>query len=63
MNLDSDVFVYVSLSCCSPENFCVAPGIVKLRCLIWSSLVLAAEYRLSGGTIVHTMSSNGYLDR
>ena len=24
MNLDSDVFVYVSQSCRSPENFCVA---------------------------------------
>ena len=51
MYLDSGVRVYVSLSCCNPVNFCVAPGMVRECCLIVSSLFFEAENPLIDGCI------------
>ena len=65
MYLDSGARVYVSLSCCNPVNFCVAPGMVRECCLIVSSLFFEAENPLTDGCIpsARATSSNGYLDK
>ena len=65
MYLDSGVRVYVSLSCCNPVNFCVAPGMVRECCLMVSSLFFEAENPLTDDCMpsARATSSNGYLDK